>query len=361
MIKLKHLLYEKLYIRDHDEVVEIQTILDKLGYDLGPAGIDGIYGRYTKNAVRDYQRDNGTIRVDGLVGPETWPELQKEKEKLDIPQDEIEKNKEEVPDQSNTHTKPVDDDEVEVTELDISQPVTIGSKYASKEEHVRGLERAMDKHGIINPYLRIAMLGIVGKETGFRIRSEDKYGGTPLSRLKYLFNREFKKGYKWQHVAELFGKNKGDKMTDDEILKLSFDDIAFYDQVYGKRYDNDKPGDGFTYRGRGYNQMTFKDKYIRYGNKMGVDLVNNPDKMNEPRYATEAYMLYTLKTARRYFNPKDPNVFNNQRDANVAMARLNAGMGKNPDSANMQKTIQNTTNAADQFSYPGLEQDDQIA
>lgn len=58
-----------------DGVTEIQTILKKLGYDLGSHGInddgiDGIFGFDTKSAVVHFQEDKG-LRVDGIVGIET--------------------------------------------------------------------------------------------------------------------------------------------------------------------------------------------------------------------------------------------------------------------------------------------------
>jgi peptidoglycan hydrolase-like protein with peptidoglycan-binding domain len=36
-----------------------------------PAGIDGIFGPITKQAVEDFQSSNG-LAVDGIVGPATW-------------------------------------------------------------------------------------------------------------------------------------------------------------------------------------------------------------------------------------------------------------------------------------------------
>ncbi|MEW6189075.1 MAG: N-acetylmuramoyl-L-alanine amidase [Actinomycetota bacterium] len=56
------------------EVVDIQTRLIKLGYDLGPTGVDGIFGKYTERAVKEFQQDRGLL-TDGIVGEDTWREL----------------------------------------------------------------------------------------------------------------------------------------------------------------------------------------------------------------------------------------------------------------------------------------------
>ena len=58
-----------------DVVKEMQSILEKLGYDLGPCGVDGDFGRMTEKAVKAFQQDHG-LKVDGIVGPKTWAELQ---------------------------------------------------------------------------------------------------------------------------------------------------------------------------------------------------------------------------------------------------------------------------------------------
>jgi len=51
-------------------VEEIQTLLIFLGYDLGPAGVDGKAGKKTHEAIQTFQRLNGLV-PDGLVGPKT--------------------------------------------------------------------------------------------------------------------------------------------------------------------------------------------------------------------------------------------------------------------------------------------------
>ena len=57
-------------------VTEMQTMLLKLGYDLGPCGIDGDFGKSTDAAVRSFQLDH-RLTVDGICGAATWVELEK--------------------------------------------------------------------------------------------------------------------------------------------------------------------------------------------------------------------------------------------------------------------------------------------
>ncbi|GEM_PF-3407170 len=49
----------------------IQTKLENLGYTVGPRGIDGVYGKDTRSAVTNFQRQYNLKKVDGVVGHET--------------------------------------------------------------------------------------------------------------------------------------------------------------------------------------------------------------------------------------------------------------------------------------------------
>jgi peptidoglycan hydrolase-like protein with peptidoglycan-binding domain len=57
-----------------------QALVDR-GYDVGAAGVDGIFGNHTYRAVIDYQDDRAAgqfwalsfpLTVDGIVGQQTW-------------------------------------------------------------------------------------------------------------------------------------------------------------------------------------------------------------------------------------------------------------------------------------------------
>ena len=71
---------EKFFIdvptsRRSPAVRDVQQALEKLGYSVGPTGLDGILGKYTIGAVRAFQRDNPPLEVDGDPGTETVGKL----------------------------------------------------------------------------------------------------------------------------------------------------------------------------------------------------------------------------------------------------------------------------------------------
>ena len=342
MIKLKHILLERIYTKERSNVIEVQTILDKLDFNLGPAGIDGIYGRKTKQAVRDFQKKYGGIAVDGIVGPETWKALQKTKADIEISDTDIQNNIKAVdkklnlpsadPGAVNITADELPDDS-DITDLDISKPVAIKGSYP--KQNVRMVEKAMDEYGITNPYTRIAILSVIAKESGFVPKSETPYRNTSNSRIRRIFGK---------YVRGL---------SDDELTKLKADDKAFFDKVYGGRYHNEAD-EGYKYRGRGFNQITFKSAYETYGRYIGKDLVSNPDMINEPKIAAMVAVMFLKRRLNSKFGSSLGD-FTNQKEANIAVANANAGWGKERGHASLERAIKNTELASAKFNYPEVD------
>lgn len=67
---------------------------------------------------------------------------------------------------------------------------------------------------------------------------------------------------------------------------------AIFNRVYGGRLDNNKTGDGYKYRGRGIFQLTGKDAYKRYGERLGIDLVGKPELACDPLISVQIAAAY---------------------------------------------------------------------
>lgn len=53
----------------------------------------------------------------------------------------------------------------------------------------------------------------------------------------------------------------------------------------GKRLGNTRTGDGWKYRGHGYVQLTGRNNFKLFSNKLGIDLIGSPELALDPRHS----------------------------------------------------------------------------
>jgi predicted chitinase len=188
----------------------------------------------------------------------------------------------------------------------------------------------LKKYGIVNPLVQKAILSVVGKESKFNPEiSEINYSKTSNSRIRKIFGNRVK------------------GLSDVELNSLKKDPTKFWDRVYGsndptgssQKLGNTEPGDGYNYRGRGFNGITFKSNYRKYTdilrkNGVNVDLVQNPKLLSKPEIAAEVNALYFVDQlsnpeSRKKYGNKNPNDFKDFPTALKAVTNANAGWGKN--------------------------------
>jgi predicted chitinase len=159
----------------------------------------------------------------------------------------------------------------------------------------------MVSKGITNPYTQIGILCVIGKESEFEPKSEKGYGGTDNSRIRGKFGNRV-------------------PSDDDELDELKSNDEKFFNAVYGGRFNNSNT-EGYKYRGRGFNQLTFKGNYEFYGNCIGRDLVSDPDVVNNVEIAAEVAVAFFTKCKSADQLPD----FTNEDDAINYFVNLNGG------------------------------------
>jgi predicted chitinase len=194
-----------------------------------------------------------------------------------------------------------------------------------QKQNIEYLIKSMNAKGLTNPFTQAGILSVASKESGFIPKSETSYSTTSASRIRNIFG---------SRVAGL---------SDSQIDTLKKNDVAFFDQVYGPKTEvgrqlgNTQTGDGYKYRGRGFNQITFKNSYKKYGDAIGVDLVSNPDRLNEVGVASDALIQYFIDAFKSrnaklsQYNTTGLNDFKSLDDSVKAIYHANAGWGKSLD------------------------------
>jgi putative chitinase len=89
-------------------------------------------------------------------------------------------------------------------------------------------------------------------------------------------------------------------------------------KVYNGRMGNTSEEEASKYFGRGLIQLTGKENYDNCGKGISVDLINQPQLLVEPKYAT--------LSAGWFFNKKGLNALADVRDYETMTKRINGGV-----------------------------------
>lgn len=249
-------------------------LVKKLQEKLGVEG-SGTFGPKTLAAVKAWQKANG-LTDDGIVGPFTLS-------KMGI---------EALP------AKPV-------VQAPVAAPSS-GLKLSKLEGHVPESVLSMIpdtvvKFGINTPLRLAHFLAQCSHESGHFTATQENlnYSAKGLRGI-------FKKYFPTDALAADYARNP---------KKIA-------SRVYGNRMGNgsEASGEGYTYRGRGYIQLTGKDNYALFGDAIGEDLVSDPG-----RVATEFPLLSAAWFFRKNGIEKIADTgFNNEAVAKVTK-RVNGG------------------------------------
>ena len=214
--------YNNMLLKLGSNGEDVKKLQENLG--LKP---DGIFGKDTENAVKDWQSKNG-LSSDGIVGPEIWTKILKLQSIKD-----------------NSETK---------------------NNISFKLENLRGhipdfvisqIPETASKFNITNVLRLSHFLSQCGHESnGFKAVTENL--NYSVDGLKKIFPKYFP-----GQLANSYARNP--------------EKIA--SRVYGGRMGNgdESTKEGFKFRGRGYIQLTGKSNYTGFSKFIGEDLLSNPD------------------------------------------------------------------------------------
>lgn len=177
-----------------------------------------------------------------------------------------------------------------------------------KHAQVAGIEAILDyaeSKGVPLSHLAYALATAYG-ETGGRMRPIQENMNYSAPRILQVFSR-----------SRLKGHDPSDLAHQPELLA---------NVVYGVDWlGNTQPGDGFRYRGHGLVQLTGRANFRKFGQRIGVDLENNPllaldlDISVRALFAGIEDGLYTGKKASDYF----PSAYDQLASKNEFIAARN--------------------------------------
>jgi peptidoglycan hydrolase-like protein with peptidoglycan-binding domain len=277
-----------------------QTALARLGTSVGE--VDGVYGRNTSNAVQDAQELFGLPRTgvldeatqdaldnltddqiafftsesEGTAAPATVPQ---EATPVAAAPATVPQEATPVAAEQETPTSLPSDNIVETSLSDNENNTTLSRE--SIESQVKDL---------VGTNIRAAgILGGFSKESGsnFDILEEDnRYSLTAAYGSWRAADVDAVLSTLPTDVANRLRQDYNNEVSTGGLASEA-DRILLGNAMFDSKYTG-----GSNYRGRGLIHITHEYNYKAVGDRIGVDLVANPELVNDPRYAVPAAMAY---------------------------------------------------------------------
>lgn len=101
---------------------------------------------------------------------------------------------------------------------------------------------------------------------------------------------------------------------------FEFDAERIGNRIYSNRMGNgdEASGDGYRYRGRGFIQLTGKNNYTTIGDRIGINLVENPDLLVDDH-------LVAFTAAADYWDSRNINKWADKDDIKMVTKLVNGG------------------------------------
>ncbi|KPH79415.1 hypothetical protein AE618_18530 [Bosea vaviloviae] len=134
----------------------------------------------------------------------------------------------------------------------------------------------------------------------------------PLAFTSYALATAHHETANWSHMKELGGE---------AYFKRMYDKAGARPKV-AATLGNVEAGDGVKFAGRGYVQLTGRSNYVKAGKALGLDLLKEPGKVEEPTIAAKVLIwgmstgAYTGKSCRDYLAKSPPDYVNARRIIN---------------------------------------------
>ena len=182
----------------------------------------------------------------------------------------------------------------------------------------------------------------INKNFDILIESMYKFGINTPNRIKHFLAQCYHETGGFKHFkenlnysAEALCNNFHNHFNESNVNEYARNPEKIANKIYGGRFGNKAPDDGYKYRGRGLIQITFRSNYSKIAKKIGVNIVKNPDLVSEdPEIA--------IKSACAFFEWKNLNYLADLDDIETISIKIQGSSSSIEERINAFNKIKNS-------------------